>query len=140
MITIDIGRKNTAIAVWNSNGHLEDFDLFAVKNCASLIDKLSRYNPTKCVVEQQMSKNVAASKRQAWIEMYCHMKEIPLSFFKASQKYDQTVSGKSATIRKKWAVTLVKDKIPSHLLAKWMRLPKKDDVADAIIIGFKSSQ
>jgi hypothetical protein len=96
-------------------------------------------NITHVYIENQMSCNRIATKIQIQIEVWVKINYPNVIFksFPAKNKYltlDKSIYN-TKTKRKKWASSFVVTYIPKNLIDRYKILKKKDDIADAIIIG-----
>jgi hypothetical protein len=144
---IDIGSKNTACAFW-VNGTLDYFTLMPASNIDELVqnlDQLVNYfgNCTHIYIEQQMRSNFNALKiehqMKMWFKIVCP--DISIISFPPKKKYmniDKNIYNTQYK-RKRWASSFVIQYIPPCLFEQYQSLRKKDDIADAILIGVISN-
>ena len=140
---IDIGTKNTAFVFW-VNGILNYFTSMAANNIDELVNSLNHLLNhfelcSHIYIEQQMRTNFNAVKIESQMKMWFKIifPKIKIISFSPKKKYqniDKTIHNTQYK-RKKWASNFVLQLIPPCLLEKYQELKKKDDVADAIIIG-----
>ena len=140
---IDVGMINSAIAFWKDS-KLVFFESFEAKSVLQLSKNLKKYEQyfqhvTHVFVEQQMRINFRAVKIEAQVYMWLTMAfpKIVAKSFAARKKYmfiDKVVYDTKYK-RKKWAAKFAETIIPPDLLGTFLSLKKRDDVADAILIG-----
>lgn len=143
IVTIDVGSKNTAFAWWSSSV-LIDFTLCPMTSLEQILQQLGilkQYfeNKSHVYIENQMSCNRIATKIQIQIEMWVKINypNIIFKLFPAKNKYltlDKSIYN-TKTKRKKWASSFVMAYLPKNLIDRYKILKKKDDIADAVIIG-----
>ena len=141
--SIDIGTKNSAIAVWKRR-KLIYFEKFSVENIKSLIESMNKYKKyfktsSHIFIEQQMRVNhkavIIEAQMYMWFAINCP--KVTVELFSARKKYknlDATIYNTKSK-RKKWVVEYIQIYLPDNLKILFNELEKKDDVADAIIIG-----
>lgn len=139
IICMDIGVINTAYAVFDPDKNLNGFGVFSASSAACLIRELNTlaatWNPIHVYIERQMRVNIAATRVSHWIEMFWHINLIKVDFVASKNKYTNHLDVPSTKYqRKKWAVTIVLPHIPAHLMSKYLSYPKRDDIADCILI------
>jgi hypothetical protein len=140
---IDIGTKNTAYAFW-TNGNLNYFTLQPASNIDELVNSLNNLSNyfTKCshiYIEQQMRTNFNAVKIECQMNMWfkLSMPNVNVISFPPKKKYQNIdkIIYNTQYKRKKWASNYVLQFIPPNLFEEYTCLKKKDDVADAILMG-----
>lgn len=141
--TFDIGQLNSAVSIWK-NKNLSYFSLFDARVVEDVINFLDSnidkfLDCTHLFVEQQMVSNHKAVRIEVQIYTWFAIKlpRIERKVFPARRKYiniDKNVYNTKAK-RKKWAVQHVEQTICEQFREQFMNLKKKDDVADAIVIG-----
>lgn len=143
IVAIDIGTKNSAIAKW-TDGKLVGFDMFGASNIVEFVTSMTRLKDfitgsTHVFVEKQMLINYKALQIESYITCWFAviMPEVVVVSFPARGKYRFIDKGVYNTKlkRKKWAVEYIKTILDTEMLQKLCKMTKKDDVADAILIG-----
>jgi hypothetical protein len=141
--SIDVGKKNMAVAFWINNV-LDNFKTFEAINLNLLVENLNLMAShfQKCThifIEQQMKVNLNALKIQNQMEMFFKLihPQIIVKTFPSRDKYKEMNRQLYQTkySRKKWACNFAIQFIPNTFKFDFLKLKKKDDVADAIIIG-----
>lgn len=149
ILTIDVGYKSLAYSIW-INGELNKFDIVDILRNHSYKQSIITKNLDKflyslggnfknVVIESQFRSNIKAIRLESQIEMWFRVKypETIVIHFPAKKKYiecDLNIYN-SKYKRKKWAIEYVKKILNKEQTQIFLNLDKKDDVADAIIIG-----
>ena len=143
MSTIDVGATNSAMAVW-LNSVLVHFQVFTAHTCATLaanLDTMAVWFRQVSVVhiEQQMRSNTRAVQIEAQVYMWfaLTLPHVKCVGFAARNKYtglDRTVYNTKYK-RKKWAQEYALTLLSDSQRCDYLKLKKRDDVADAIVMG-----
>lgn len=142
IVAIDIGRLNTAIAIWHGGElvHMAKFSISSTRDLVHYFDLHLKYfeSVTCAFVEQQMVLNHTAVRIEAQIHLWFTIKcpHITCTSFSARKKYRLLPADmRTPAKRKKWAVQYASTLIPQNLRVLFDSFTKQDDVGDAIIIG-----
>lgn len=145
--TFDLGKKNTAVAFFK-NEKLINFETFPLTNLCDF-SKLDQYKDflneaTSVYIEQQFSRNTRAKIIEGQLKLwfFLNFANLKVSSFSASAKYTniltQIVSKhKRKAIAVKFISNWLNETSCDELKKKFASLKKKDDVADAILIGYQ---
>ena len=137
MLCVDVGSRHCACALFLQQ-KLATFSLFEANNVQQVAQEMLNYSPEIFVLEQQLPCNKKATKIATWLEMFWYCKNTKFEFFASKKKYALVKLDKSVD-KKKWAIQYIDEFLyctdNKDLLQKWNKLHKKDDVADAILIG-----
>lgn len=141
--SIDIGRIHCALVFWEANTivHFQlctmrdevELDM-CLRNCDSLWSTCSHV-----VIERQMRSNVAATKIEHQMSIWFRLvwPHLSIVLFESRNKYkniDKTIYNTKYK-RKQWAIEYAQTLLAPHLHDSFNGLHKRDDIADAIIIG-----